>query len=90
VAFMRSKSAELKIAVKYCGGCNPDYDHLGFVENLAELFKRDVTFPAQDIEDAKLVLVLIFMPKGLFGLVDILFDYLSKTTNSKAVNSVCF
>ena len=48
----------LKVAIKYCGGCNPDYDRVGLVENIEEGLNGKVEFVSPENENIDLVLAV--------------------------------
>jgi hypothetical protein len=48
----------LKIGVKYCGGCRPDYDRTALVSKIAKELGPDVEFVSADnIEASKILAV---------------------------------
>jgi hypothetical protein len=53
VALMRKNSGKLKISVKYCGGCNPEYDRVELVEKIAASLtgKADLVSPESEGSD---------------------------------------
>lgn len=48
----------LTVAVRYCGGCNPRYDRVAFVKELAEACPFAAFVPAGAEPDADLALVV--------------------------------
>lgn len=49
----------LRVGLKYCGGCNPDYDRVSVAETIrARLDSRVEFVPAGSSEDIDIVLVL--------------------------------
>ena len=34
----------MKIGIKYCGGCNPSYDRVKFINSLKEIYQGEVYF----------------------------------------------
>jgi len=38
------------MAIKYCGGCNPRFDRVGFVSRLIEKFPELVAVPSDAVE----------------------------------------
>ena len=55
---MNRTGKPLVIGIKYCGGCNPDYDRVALVEQIAERLKgRAVLVPAGRA-DADLILAV--------------------------------
>ena len=47
-----------KIAIKYCGGCNPDYDRVVLVKRIKENLNGLVEFVSLDDRDIDLVLAI--------------------------------
>ena len=47
----------VKIGLKYCGGCNPDYDRVALVEKLKNTLSGSVVFVSMD-DNPGLVLVI--------------------------------
>ncbi len=49
----------LKVALKYCGGCNPDYDRVSAAETIQRRLNGRVDFVSADsCDDIDIVLVL--------------------------------
>ena len=48
----------LEIGVKYCGGCNPEYDRVALVEEMQKHLKGKVSFGFSGIYDVDLILVV--------------------------------
>ena len=48
----------MKVAIKYCGGCNPDYDRVALVERIKERLNGRVEFVSAEDEDIDLVLAV--------------------------------
>ena len=48
----------MKVAIKYCGGCNPDYDRVALVERIEERLNGNVEFGSAEDEDIDLVLAV--------------------------------
>ena len=48
----------MKVAIKYCGGCNPDYDRIALVKHIEERLKDNVEFVSAEDEDIDLVLAV--------------------------------
>ena len=56
---MKTKPATLRIAFKYCGGCNPDYDRVSVAEAIRSRLADEVEFSAAgERDDIDIVLVL--------------------------------
>jgi hypothetical protein len=47
-----------RIAIKYCGGCNPDYDRVVLVKRIKENLNDLVEFVSLDDRDIDLVLAI--------------------------------
>ena len=52
------KNERLKVAIKYCGGCNPDYDRVALVERIKRCLNDHVKFVSTADEDIDLVLAV--------------------------------
>ena len=50
--------ATVKIGVKYCGGCNPEYDRVGVVKQIEESLRGEVEFVSPESEGVALVLAV--------------------------------
>jgi hypothetical protein len=48
--------AAVKIGVKYCGGCNPEYDRVALVRYIEESLRGEVEFVSPESEEVALVL----------------------------------
>jgi hypothetical protein len=48
----------LKVAIKYCGGCNPDYDRVALVRYIEKSLHGKVEFVSAKDEDIDLVLAV--------------------------------
>jgi len=48
----------LKVAIKYCGGCNPDYDRVALAQRIKEVLSGKVQFVSPEDEDIDLVLAI--------------------------------
>ena len=52
------QQSRLKVAIKYCGGCNPDYDRVALVEGIKERLNAKVEFVSAEDENIDLVLAV--------------------------------
>ena len=52
------KQTRLKVAIKYCGGCNPDYDRIALVRFIKKSLIGKVEFVSAEDEDIDLVLAV--------------------------------
>ena len=48
----------MKVAIKYCGGCNPDYDRVALVKRIKENLNGKIEFVSPDAESIDLVLAI--------------------------------
>jgi hypothetical protein len=48
----------MRIGVKYCGGCNPDYDRVALIKQIQERLKDKADFVSWEREDMDIVLVV--------------------------------
>jgi hypothetical protein len=48
----------LKVGIKYCGGCNPDYDRVALFKTIEKQLKGKVKFVSPEGADINLVLVI--------------------------------
>lgn len=56
---MKSDPAVIRVALKYCGGCNPGYDRVSVAESIRDRLQGRVEFlAALDCNDIDIVLVL--------------------------------
>jgi hypothetical protein len=55
---MRRNDKELKIRVKYCGGCNPQYDRVALVKRIKERLGSRISLLEADGDGIALVLAV--------------------------------
>jgi len=48
----------MKVAIKYCGGCNPDYNRVALVKRIEERLIGKVEFVSAEDENIDLVLAV--------------------------------
>ena len=48
----------MKVAIKYCGGCNPDYDRVALVKYIEKSLHGKVEFVSAEDENINLVLAV--------------------------------
>ena len=48
----------LKVAIKYCGGCNPYYDRVALVKRIESRLQGKVEFVSPENDDVDLVLAV--------------------------------
>ena len=46
----------LRIGVKYCGGCNPEYDRVAFVDQIKERLEGKAAFVPPESEGVDMIL----------------------------------
>jgi hypothetical protein len=49
----------MKVAIKYCGGCNPDYTRLALVKRIEERLNFKVEFVSAEEDDITFVVIKI-------------------------------
>jgi hypothetical protein len=55
---MKQDQGRLKIRVKYCGGCNPNYDRVALVRRIKERLGKRVAFVEAEDKQVSLVLAV--------------------------------
>jgi hypothetical protein len=53
-----------KIAIKYCGGCNPSYERVEVVQQLQSLLKDRFIFSASDRQDSDIMVFVCGCPRA--------------------------
>jgi len=48
----------MKVGLKYCGGCNPEYDRVALVKHIQESLQGKVEFVKPESEDVRLILAV--------------------------------
>jgi len=48
----------LRVGVKYCGGCNPEYDRVALVEHIRERLEGKVSFVPSESEGVDVILTV--------------------------------
>jgi len=48
----------LRVGVKYCGGCNPEYDRVALVEQIKERLEGKVSFVSPESEGIDIILAV--------------------------------
>ena len=48
----------LKVGIKYCGGCNPNYDRVALFKSIAKRLKGHAQFVSPDEADISLILAV--------------------------------
>ena len=56
---MKRDDRRLKIGVKYCGGCNPNYDRVALVKRIEERLKGTASLVRADSDGISLVLAVV-------------------------------
>jgi len=49
----------LRVGVKYCGGCNPEYDRVALVEQIKEKLDGKVSFVLPESEGINIILAVV-------------------------------
>ena len=49
---------KLKIGIKYCGGCNPEYDRVALVKYIEERLQKKAVFLSPEFEGLDLILAV--------------------------------
>ena len=49
---------KLRIRIKFCGGCNPDYDRVGLAERIKEELRGKIEFVSSGVEAVDLVVAI--------------------------------
>ena len=52
------KDNRLKIGLKYCGGCNPDYDRVAVKDQIEKSLKDKILFVSPESDDKDMVLAM--------------------------------
>jgi hypothetical protein len=55
---MKRRGKQLKIGVKYCGGCNPNYDRVALVSAIEARLSGKASFVGTDGEGISLILAV--------------------------------
>ncbi len=56
---MKRKDKQLKIRVKYCGGCNPNYDRVALVKQIEERLSEKAVSVGADDDGIAMVLAVV-------------------------------
>jgi hypothetical protein len=48
----------VKVGLKYCGGCNPEYDRVSLVKHIQESLQGKVEFVSPERKDVELILAV--------------------------------
>jgi hypothetical protein len=49
----------LKIGLKYCGGCNPEYDRVAVKEQIEKSLRDKVLFVSSESDDKEMILAIL-------------------------------
>ena len=55
---MRDKDTRLKIGLKYCGGCNPEYDRVAVKNQIEKSLQDKVQFVSPESDDKEMILAI--------------------------------
>jgi hypothetical protein len=58
VGLKRKKDVKITVGVKYCGGCNPEYDRVALVRHIEERLQDKAEFVRPEREGVKLILAV--------------------------------
>jgi hypothetical protein len=58
VALMNSMGKALSVGLKYCGGCNPEYDRVALVKHMEESLQGKIAFVSPESKDVSLMVVV--------------------------------
>ena len=58
MALMTIHDAKMIVGIKYCGGCNPEYDRVALVEQIRCVLKGKVEFVSAQSEGVELILAV--------------------------------
>lgn len=47
---------KLRVAIKYCGGCNPEYDRVAIVDHIKQSLQDKIEIVRPESEDVDLIL----------------------------------
>ena len=47
---------KLRVGIKYCGGCNPEYDRIGIVDHIKQSLQDKIEIVRPENEDVDLIL----------------------------------
>lgn len=47
---------KLRVGIKYCGGCNPEYDRVAVVDHIKRSLKDEIEIVPPESEDVDLIL----------------------------------
>jgi hypothetical protein len=56
---MRDKDGRLKIGLKYCGGCNPEYDRVAVKNQIEKSLQDKVLFVSPESDDKEMILAIL-------------------------------
>jgi hypothetical protein len=48
----------VRVGLKYCGGCNPEYDRVALVRHIEESLQGKVAFVSPESEDVELIVAV--------------------------------
>ena len=47
---------KLRVGIKYCGGCNPEYDRVAIVDHIKQSLRDEIEIVRPESEDVDLIL----------------------------------
>jgi len=55
---MRDKGGRLRVGLKYCGGCNPEYDRVAVKNQIEKSLQDKVLFVSPESDDKEMILAI--------------------------------
>jgi hypothetical protein len=49
---------KLRVGIKYCGGCNPEYDRIAIVDHIKKSLQDEIEIVRTESEDVDLILAV--------------------------------
>ena len=56
---MRDKDGGLRVGLKYCGGCNPEYDRVAVKTQIEKSLQDKVLFVSLESDDKEMILAIL-------------------------------
>lgn len=56
---MRDKGGRLRVGLKYCGGCNPEYDRVAVKNQIEKSLQGRVLFVSPESDDKEMILAIL-------------------------------
>ncbi len=58
MALIRDKDGRLRVGLKYCGGCNPEYDRVAVKNRIEKSLQDKVLFVSPESDDKEMILAI--------------------------------